>query len=50
VAAVRWKAPFITVPVCAENPRRINATKGTMVLNTCTGRLIEEAFACGEPV
>jgi hypothetical protein len=38
------------VLVCADNPRRINGTTNTRVLNTCTGRLIEETFACGEPV
>jgi hypothetical protein len=50
MAAVRGKEPFVLVLVRADNPRRINGTKNTRVLNTCTGHLIEEMFACGEPV
>jgi hypothetical protein len=50
MAAVRGKEPFVLVLVRADNPRRINGTKNTRVLNSSAGHLIEETFACGEPV
>lgn len=49
MAAALGKEPFTTLG-WPDDQRRINGTKNTGVLNTCTGPLIEGTFACGEPV
>jgi hypothetical protein len=46
---LRGKGLFLVVLVCAENPRRVNTTKGTLNLGTGTAPRIEETFVYGEP-
>jgi hypothetical protein len=43
------KGPFILALLCADNPLRVNTTKGASELGVGTAPKIEETFAYGEP-